>query len=76
MSIPATPIDRTGERITPKEGLVDVDVVAREATTGIYLIQDVLKTDPSMKAAPYFVSTEGLEQMILFFETGVWASGI
>lgn len=76
MSIPAPPVDRTGERIVPREGLVDVDVLARNVETGIYLIQDVLKTDPTMRASPYFISTEGLEAMIIFFEAGVWPGGI
>lgn len=76
MVLPTTPPDRTGTRIEPKEGVVNIEVIAREITTGIYLVQDVLKTDPTMKAAPYFVSTEGLEEMIKFFETGEWAAGI
>ncbi len=76
MSLPSFSPDRTGEKIVPKEGLVDIVVIAREVTTGIYLIQDVLKADPDMKASPYFVSTDGLEDMIKFFETGEWASGI
>ncbi len=76
MSLPTEVQDRTGTKIVPKEGLVDIDVIAREQTTGIYLVQDVLKSDPDMKAAPYFVSTDGLEDMVKFFETGEWASGI
>lgn len=76
MSVPVPVVDRTGTKIVPKEGLVDVDVIARDAYTGIYLIQDVLKSNVQMRAAPYFISTEGLEEMILFFETGEWASGI
>lgn len=76
MSLPIEFTDRVGTTIVPKEGLVDVFVLARETTTGIYLVQDVLKADETMKAAPYFISTEGLEEMIKFFETGEWASGI
>ncbi len=76
MSEPSFHPDRTGEKIIPKEGVVDIEVIARELTTGIYLIQNVLKANPDMKAAPYFVSTQGLEDMIKFFETGEWASGI
>lgn len=76
MMFPIPDVDRTGEKIVPKEGLVDVQVLERNAETGIYLIQDILKADPAMRSAKYFISTEGLEEMIVFFETGAWASGI
>lgn len=76
MIAPTAYPDRTGETIEPEHGVCNVDIITREINTGIYLVQDVLKSDPSMKGAPYFISSEGLEEMIEWFETGVWPSAL
>ncbi len=76
MVLPTPYTDRTGTKIVPKEGVVDIAVLSFEPTGQIYLIQSVLKADPTMKAAPYFITVEGLEEMAHMYETGQFSSTI